>query len=705
MKNQLLTAETEYASAFRVHYTDDNVLEALGLYASILTNYPGSRESGHARVQIRNIRLGLATTTPDAGAAASPCSTTHSGEVPAWFRELLHEPRMRHPDAAAVVPPTPDPRAPGRTGFMQRDRRRYQRLASLVAVASITFLSACKPVDETVDDINDSSKSEVTGQVTDYKGKPIEGVTVDLFHLIANTGFVEGGNIEAGEAYIDRKAILASDNAARTTKTGADGKFKIDGVFPDAFLAVARKKGCTSDFAGFDENTGVLSLDTLITPDGGLDFAVPTFILACETPPANVGPDGNTDEAAPFEPPTDPAMCDADICTAAGGSCVESDCVFTCQEASCNACGGTCESGACVLPSCDATACGAAGGTCNGDVCEVPACDEPTCTAAGGTCNAGGTACDIPACTAVEAACEAAGGRCSTDGTLCELPACETDADCQAGQPGALCSDAGDIDLAACHAPPPGEIVPPVEATGWTGFKITDSADKVLADAGTENGAIAASAIPASGLARVYGSYTGSADKAFVHVQTGGTNCLGLPPRTDYFTVGIVDGKIANGYLEIYLHGGYQKIALSTSATLGQGDKSFVIEVGEPCKFPTHPFVATMSWDAGPGQPADLDLNVWNAAGDLVYIGRKDAAWGQLAREGRSGPGPEIFYGDDASAGPFTIKVLFFSGKPRAIEGKVRIVRILDNILHDDSFTFTVDRPKDVAEIGVFASQ
>jgi hypothetical protein len=87
-----------------------------------------------------------------------------------------------------------------------------------------------------------------------------------------------------------------------------------------------------------------------------------------------------------------------------------------------------------------------------------------------------------------------------------------------------------------------------------------------------------------------------------------------------------------------------------------------------------------------------------------VFVGKKDAAWGRLAHECK-GPGPEVFESDDASQGPFTIKVQFFSGKPRDIEGKLRVLRTLDGQARDESFTFVVHRPKDVAEIGVFAAQ
>lgn len=487
------------------------------------------------------------------------------------------------------------------------------RYAVSSALVTLMLAGGCGPVDP-LNNLNNGSvlnngerlDSTVSGSVTDNRGAALEGATVELFDLAANQSFVEGGDVTAAEAYIDRAAILSSDNSLATATTGSDGKFVFEGVFPSALLAVATKDGCTSGFAGFDEETGVLNLDTLILPDSNLDFAVPTFVLACATPPEDIGPEGNTDEAPPFEPEVTPPTCDEATCTAAGGVCEGADCVL----------------------------------------------------------------------------------------------ACTSDDDCQAGQPGAWCDLIASP--VACRAPAPGEIVPPVEVTAWTSFTLVGADDAVLADASAGNATLGIDSIPETGLAEVRADYDGDAETAFVHVQSGGQECPDLQPRTDHFEVEIVDGKVAG---EVYLHGGHQKILVSTSAVLGEGDQTFAIEVGEPCALPRHPFVAIMSWDAGPSEPADLDLNIWSADGELVHIGSKQAGWGQLAREGRQGPGPEVFRASDVSAGPFTIKAQFFSGRPRDIEGKLRLLRIIDGTVRDDSFVFTVSRPKDVAEIGVFESE
>jgi hypothetical protein len=553
------------------------------------------------------------------------------------------------------------------------------------------------------DEVQEVLETDVTGTVTDNRGQPVAGATVKLYNLLDNTNFVEGSDIASAEAFIDREAVLSSSNAMASGQTGADGRFTL-GAIPTAFLAVATKDGCSAGFAGFDESTGVLNMDTLIAPsfEDGVSFEIGGFVLACATPPEG--------EAPQFDPPPRDVTCDAEQCTAAGGTCEANACAVTCGAASCAETGGSCVDGLCVPPACNPDACADLGGACTADSCVLPdtcTATQAACTAAGGTCSADDTSCDIPACTAAEAECTAAGGTCSADGATCELPACSSDADCSVAQPGAYCTNPGDVATAKCEPPLPDEIVPPAAASGWTGFRITDASDAVLADAGADNASIAAAAIPADGIVRVQGDYSGAGSTAFVQVQSGSQTCPELPPRTDFIPVEVVGGKLASekgNFVELMLHGGYQKVQLTSSDVLGEGDQSFAIEVGDPCAAPKHAFIAILTWTAGPGQPADLDLDVWNASGDLVFVGKKDAAWGKLALEGK-GPGPEVFVASDASQGPFTVKVQFFSGKPRDIEAKVRIIRTVAGEVLDETFVSHVGHPKDVAEVGVFPAQ
>jgi len=592
---------------------------------------------------------------------------------------------------------------------------RYRNVAILAIGLGLgaVVLPGCKLFEEEADDakktVKDAVSSEVKGRVTDNRGQPVAGATVRLYDLLDNTDFVEGSDIGSLEAYIDREAVLSSQNDRRSAVTEADGRFSFE-TLPSAFLAVATSETCSAGFAGFDEETGVLNLDTLIKPSfkNGLSFSVPPFVLACADPPV-VGPDGNTEESPPFEPePPPPPSCDSAMCGWAGGHCEAEACVITCAVLSCAESGGSCVEGACVVPpTCDASACASAGGTCDGDSCITPTCDATACATAPGSCSADGTRCDVPPCFAAELDCEAAGGACTDDGANCELPACKSDEDCEAAQPGSWCDHPGEVGLAKCEPPAPGEIVPPVEALGWTELRITDSEGALLADASDADQRIAGKDIPEDGVVRVYGKYSGSAETAYVQVQSGSQKCARLRPRTDFIPVTLEEGVLASSeedYVELVLHGGCQKIQLSTSNVLGAGERSFIVDIGDRCAPPRHAFVAILTWDGGRRRHADLDLSVWNGQGELVHVGRKQARWGWLRRHGR-GPGPEVFVSNDALEGPFTVKVQFFSGRPREVRGKLRILRTVDGEARDETFAFTVRKPKDVVEIGVFPAR
>ncbi len=535
---------------------------------------------------------------------------------------------------------------------------RTRGLIALGLGVSALALVGCKETEDALEATEDALGTDITGRVVDNRGEPVAGMNVRLYGLLDNTNFVEGSDIESASAYINRDAVLASNNTVTSGETGADGRFKLSAI-PNAFLAVVAKDGCSPAFAGFDEATGVLNVNTLITPNfsDGLNFVIPNFVVACATAP-EVSEEGNGPDAPPYEPPPATVVCDAASCTAAGGTCTADTCVSTCVAESCAAAGGTCVSGACAMPACDATACAAEGGTC------------------------------------------------AADARTCALPACSTDDECEAGQAGAFCENPGDVALAACRAPLPAEIIPPVVVEGWTSCRVTGADDAMIADASTENQVVTSAALPADGIVRIYGNYGGSATKVYVQVQSGGRACANSPPRTDFITVDVVGGQLATdkgGFLELKLHGGYQRVQLSTSDTLGAGERSFVIEFGQPCAPPAHKFTAILTWDAGFGDPVDLDMSIWNSGGNVLCVGSKQRAWGQL-REGQS-PGPEVFESDDVSQGPFTIKVQFFCGRPRPISGKVRVIRTVGGQLVDDTYSFTVNRPKEVAEIGVFVGE
>jgi len=474
-----------------------------------------------------------------------------------------------------------------------------------------TALLGCNTVKDAGRSATEALETDITGRVQDERGEPVAGMSVRLYGLLDNTEFVEGHDVRSGRAYIDREAVLASGNTLATGETDVDGSFKLSAI-PNAFLAVVAKEDCSPAFAGFDEATGVLSVDTLISPNfsGGLNFEIPAFKVTCATPP-EVNEQGNADDAPAFEPPPS-------------------------------------------VVSCDAASCQAAGGTCSGETCVKPG--------------------------------------------------CTSDADCQAGQPGAFCENPGDVARAACHAPLPGEICPPAAPQGWTGFRVTDISGTLIVDASAEGKAVAT--VPADGVVRIYGDYGGADKPVFVQVQSGGATCANSPPRTDFIAVKAQGGALLTdkgGFVELALHGGYQRVQLSTSDTLGVGERSYVVEFGAPCAPPAHAFTAILTWDSGPEGSVDLDLNVWNSRKKGVCVGHQQEAWGRLKHS--KGPGPEVFESDDVAQGPFTVKVQSFCGPTGAIQGKLRVIRTLRGQLLDESFVFTVEQPGDVAEIGVFAAE
>ncbi len=311
---------------------------------------------------------------------------------------------------------------------------------------------------------------------------------------------------------------------------------------------------------------------------------------------------------------------------------------------------------------------------------------------------------DPPACD--ETACTDAGGTCEDN--TCKLPTCTSDDDCVAasGEEGSFCVDPGTAD-AECMPPDPNEIIPPAEPTGWSAFKVLDNTGSELLDASAaaDDSYALPSSVAAGSIVRVYGEYEGDAKTAYVMVQTGGQTCENFPPKIDFIEVPIIDGKLSGGkgdFIEVYIYGGFMKIQLTTSQTNGEGDRSMLVTYGDECQPPENPLVVILSWNKEEGKQIDIDLHVWNTDGDQCYYGAKSRDWGNLNLDDRVGPGPEVFTGTDADAGPFTIKTRYFSGSG-AVDCKVRVIKYsAEDGISDNSFTFTIATPREIAEVGVF---
>ena len=108
-------------------------------------------------------------------------------------------------------------------------------------------------------------KSKVSGKVVNAKGEPVEGANVKLFNLTDNTNFVVGADIQSASGEIDPVAVATGTNTTGEMATLADGTFEFTKL-PNVFLATASKDGCTLDVQGFNDETGILNLDTPIKP-------------------------------------------------------------------------------------------------------------------------------------------------------------------------------------------------------------------------------------------------------------------------------------------------------------------------------------------------------------------------------------------------------------------------------------------------------
>jgi hypothetical protein len=57
MKNDTIISEVSkrYKNAYRIHYTEGDLREALGLYKGVIAAFPDTNEAGYSQTQIQNI--------------------------------------------------------------------------------------------------------------------------------------------------------------------------------------------------------------------------------------------------------------------------------------------------------------------------------------------------------------------------------------------------------------------------------------------------------------------------------------------------------------------------------------------------------------------------------------------------------------------------------------------------------------------------
>src|ERR1041384_6233466 len=101
---------------------------------------------------------------------------------------------------------------------------RSRVLIALGLGLSTLSIVGCKQTEDALDETEDAISTDITGQVVDNRGEPVPDVSVRLYGLLENTDFVEGGDVRSASAYIDRDAVLASNNTVATGETEADGR-------------------------------------------------------------------------------------------------------------------------------------------------------------------------------------------------------------------------------------------------------------------------------------------------------------------------------------------------------------------------------------------------------------------------------------------------------------------------------------------------
>ncbi|MGQ9630353.1 MAG: hypothetical protein ACUVXI_08590 [bacterium] len=230
---------------------------------------------------------------------------------------------------------------------------------------------------------------------------------------------------------------------------------------------------------------------------------------------------------------------------------------------------------------------------------------------------------------------------------------------------------------------------------GWS-LVAYDENGKVLADATDENAEVDVSSVEGTNVI-LKGRYTlpsppTTATLKLAHISAGKTSAqistLSLPLSSD--------GEIKAGDAEegrkfaIPRDGGKMVLQLSDGV-----NHSHLVILNSNLVRERIPVTIILSWDT----PDDLDLRVWNNAGEEAWFGNKKIETGALGSDVLGGYGPEIFVGNGTS---YTIRVNYWrgTGTPTA---SVRVIQPRpEGGTSDKMFTHTFTREGewwDVAEI------
>ncbi|MFZ4738249.1 MAG: hypothetical protein ACOYM9_20000 [Bradymonadia bacterium] len=436
--------------------------------------------------------------------------------------------------------------------------------------------------------------------------------------------------------------------------------------------------------------------------------------------------------------------CDADnkICDRDLGGC-RYECISN-ADCGADAAGPLCENNRCAPAECaaddDCLAEGKGGGFCRDLAC-VAECGvdgaEDACGPRNMVCDSNTARCKLECIVDSECVGNPTGPLCVEN--RCAPAECVADDDCLAeGKAGGFCVTGrclvqctadGDIpaacggDAAAecgrgrCIPSDPNELQPPA-ATTWSMFTLTDAAGAVLADASAAGARVEASAALAlnGAVVRILGEVADTSGDtiAYLRVQHGDSHCMpvDLAPKVDEYPLTLRNGKIYSDkgdFQEFVVTGGYQQFQLDLDMEVGNGNESNLVTIADRCapSVPPSNLIVTVTWD----KPlVDIDLHVWNSAGEQTFYGsrfegtRRRSSYGRIDTDDRNGYGPEAFTLDPSvTSGVFTIRANFFSGldanAPANVQ--VRVVRKVANGWSDETFTGSVSR-RGWVDLGLF---
>ncbi len=196
------------------------------------------------------------------------------------------------------------------------------KAAWIVLMVAVVMATACDEgeIEEALEFMN------ITGQVTDQRGDPVEGAEVSLYLLSENLDTTQSVQMDAGEspiALLDRAALLGR-SAAETVTTDADGNYEFTEQRPDYYIVTGDRDQYSVAVLGMDDD-GTLNEASAVAP---ADLNNPTHITGQNMVLAG-GPiqEDEAQEPEPQPEPAEPECTENEECEDQPAVCEEGSCV------------------------------------------------------------------------------------------------------------------------------------------------------------------------------------------------------------------------------------------------------------------------------------------------------------------------------------------------------------------------------------------